>query len=139
MKTLNMIFSLLLFLLMLSPVSMAQNPYSCPDNASHPMNDSFKYMEYLAKSDQYESYRAAYNINHLKNYPIELLSGSSYSCYRLNNFRSQEMNSFPDTDYTYYKVLNYYFMVIWHTVNTTKYVNIYVFDSNYNIHSGWLF
>ena len=138
MKVYTIIFSLFSFLLMLAPSSIAQSPYSCPDNASHSMNDSDEFMELLIKSDDYESGRIEQNISHLKNQPIELLSGSSYSCYRLNNFRSQEMNSFPDTDYTYYKVLNYYFIVIWHTVNTTKYTNIYVFDSNYNIHSGWL-
>lgn len=127
--------SILISLAMLisSMAGYAQNNNTCPDNAAHPKNDSEERLADYLNSDSFESVQHLLNLPDLKNEPIELLTDSNNSCYELNSFRSQNfVNIDPNEDYTYYKVSNYYFMVKWYSVNTTKNRNIHIFDEQYN-------
>lgn len=112
----------------------AQSSYSCPDNATHPKNDSQESLEYFLTSNDKESHRIIINLNNLQNSPIETLSGSSYSCHKLNDYKSEYITGGPDKNYTYYKVSNYYFIVSWYSVNSTGYRGILIFDDDYNLH-----
>ncbi|RNC83009.1 MAG: hypothetical protein ED557_09815 [Balneola sp.] len=138
MKKIKYLLASVLLFLAVPIFAYAQSPYSCPSNSSNALNDSSEKMNLLIKSDDYSDQRNTQNIGHLKYYSIQTLQGSSYSCYKLNGFKSQNINLTPNTDYTYYQVNNYYFIVSWYTVKSTKYRNIFVLDSQYNLHSAWL-
>lgn len=129
---------LLFSVLLICPMSnYAQSSDDCPDNTDHPKNDSEETLEFFLTSDDLEADRIDKNLNSLDPNTLELLTSSSNSCFNLNNFKSQYLVSSPNVGYTYYKVSNYYFIVSWHSINNTGYKNIYVFDSQYNIHSIW--
>lgn len=117
----------------------AQNAYSCPDNSTHPLNNSETYVDKLIKSDEYQSRRSELNISSLKYQPIELLTGSSYSCFKLNDFVTQNSTNEENVEHTYYKVGSYFFVVSWYTVKSTGYVGLLVFDNHYSLYSGMLF
>jgi hypothetical protein len=132
MKTTNLIFIIFLKLLIASS-GYAQSNNACPDNASQAQNDSKESLEFFLNSDDYESTRSTINLTNVEDKPIELLSGSNVSCSELNTYESQHVSNKPNTHYTYYKVSNYYFMVSWFSVNTTRNINILIFDEQYNI------
>lgn len=121
-------------ILLLSEVQ-AQKISNCPSNSANPENNSLARLDSFLTADGYESHRVKKGLDNLQYSNIELLTGSSYSCYKLNYFKSTTMTSISSTAYTYYKVSNYYFIVTWSTVKSTKPTNILVFDDQYNLHT----
>lgn len=123
-----------LVLLICSMSGFAQSTYNCPDNATHPQNDSEDRLAGFLNSDGFESVQTILNLPDLQNSTIELLAGSSYSCHEMNDFKSLYITNIdPKKDYTYYKVSNYYLIVSWYSVNTTKNINIIFLDDQYNL------
>ncbi|MEO9886919.1 MAG: hypothetical protein ABJR05_09745 [Balneola sp.] len=133
MKLRKKILALLIIIFSCSIGASAQSNYSCPDNASNSKNDSYNSLETVLTSDDYESLRTTFGLTSLENSTIELLTGSSYNCYKLNDYKSANITNEPNVEYTYYKVSNNYFIVTWFTVNSTKYKNILVFDSQHKV------
>lgn len=132
-------FSTSVFIVLIVTMNVySQSQYTCPNNSTDAKNDSDESLELFLSDDGFEAARIEQNLNSLQHMTTQLLTGSSYYCYKINAFKSQYMASTdPVLSYTYYKVSNYYFMVSWHTSNTTRYKNVFVFDSQFKLHSIW--
>lgn len=134
MNIAKIITTALLLLFVISTNGYTQNNYNCPDNASNPENESYAKLERFLTSDDHETHRTIINLKNLQNSPIDTLTSSSYSCYKLNNYISQHTSLDTNEYYTFYKVNNYYFIVTWFSVNTTKPRGILIFDNNYDLY-----
>lgn len=119
--------------------SNTNNP--CPDSLDSPYNVSANLIKVLLTSNSpiKQQERIDSGIDHLDFNDLELLTSpaDNYACTRLSNFKDYWLEDKPNTEYTFYKIDNYYFMVGWYNGNMLGFQPVFVFNSQYELIGLW--
>lgn len=113
----------------------------CPDSLDSPYNVSSKLIKIVVTSESANRIeeRVESGINHLEFDELELLISpvDNDACTKLNDFREDWLEEKPNTEYTYYKIDNYYFVVAWYNGNMMGFQPVFVFNSNFDLVGLW--
>lgn len=122
-------------------ISSNINNNPCPDSLDSPHNVSANLIKVLLTSNSptKQQERIDSGIDHLDFNDLELLSSpaDNYACNQLSNFKDYWLEDKPNTEYTFYKIDNYYFMVSWYNGNMLGFQPVFVFNSQYELIGLW--
>jgi len=113
---------------------------TCPANTQNPNNISRKIIETLLNSPTRKDDRIESGIDGLDIVDLKVLKTSTdeFACTKLNEFIEQwKLGGEIDWKYTYYKIEQFYFLVLWYDGSSMGFNPIYVFDSKFNPVGIW--